>query len=121
MLEIGEIERTSLRQALSEVYFTKEERELLNTEQDHLWVPIIGHGQVQGLMALGPKFGGDIFSGEDLDILRVVARQIGPVVENIHLLNRLTRVCQRAGNPGRESVHLSCMMRKKEWRQFFPA
>ncbi len=89
LLEIGEIERTSLRQALSEVYFTKEETELLNTEQDHLWVPVIGHGQVQGLMALGPKFGGDIFSGEDLDILRVVARQIGPVIENIHLLNRL--------------------------------
>jgi two-component system phosphate regulon sensor histidine kinase PhoR len=89
LLEIGEIERTSLRQALSEVFFTREERELLNTEQDHLWVPIIGHGQVQGLMALGPKFGGDIFSGEDLDILRVVARQIGPVIENIHLLNRL--------------------------------
>jgi PAS domain S-box-containing protein len=89
LLEIGEIERTSLRQALSEVYFTKEERELLNTGQDHLWVPILGHGQVQGLMALGPKFGGDIFSGEDLDILRVVARQIGPVIENIHLLNRL--------------------------------
>jgi len=89
LLEIGEIERTSLRQALSEVYFTKEERELLNTEQDHLWVPIIGHGQVQGLLALGPKFGGDIFSGEDLDIMRVVARQIGPVIGNIHLLNRL--------------------------------
>lgn len=89
LLEIGEIERTSLRQALSEVFFTREERELLNTEQDHLWIPIIGHGQVQGLMALGPKFGGDIFSGEDLDILRVVARQIGPVIENIHLLNRL--------------------------------
>lgn len=89
LLEIGEIERVSLRHALAEVYFTREERELLNTEQDHLWVPILGHGQVQGLMALGPKFGGDIFSGEDLDILRVVARQIGPVIENIHLLNRL--------------------------------
>lgn len=89
LLQIGDIEKTSLRNALQEVYFTKEERELLNTEQDHLWVPIIGHGQIQGLIALGPKFGGDIFSGEDLDILRVVARQIGPVIENVHLLNRL--------------------------------
>lgn len=89
LLEIGDIEKVSLRDALRDVYFTKEESELLNTEQDHLWVPIIGHGQVQGLMALGPKFGGDIFSGEDMDILRVVARQIGPVIENIHLLNRL--------------------------------
>jgi two-component system phosphate regulon sensor histidine kinase PhoR len=89
LVEIGDIEKVSLRTALEDVYFSKEERELLNTEQDHLWVPILGHGQVQGLMALGPKFGGDIFSGEDLDILRVVARQIGPVIENVHLLNRL--------------------------------
>jgi two-component system NtrC family sensor kinase len=89
LLEIGDIEKVSLRNALKDVYFTKEESELLNTEQDHLWVPIIGRGQVQGLIALGPKFGGDIFSGEDLDILRVVARQIGPVIENVHLLNRL--------------------------------
>jgi two-component system phosphate regulon sensor histidine kinase PhoR len=89
LVEIGDIEKVSLRKALEDVYFSKEERELLNTEQDHLWVPILGHGQVQGLMALGPKFGGDIFSGEDLDILRVVARQIGPVIENVHLLNRL--------------------------------
>ena len=89
LLEIGDIEKVSLRDALRDVFFTKEEGELLNTEQDHLWVPIIGHGQIQGLMALGPKFGGDIFSGEDMDILRVVARQIGPVIENIHLLNRL--------------------------------
>ncbi len=89
LLRIGEVERSSLRQALSEVAFTPEEHQLLESEQVYLWIPVIGHGQVQGLMALGPKFGGDIFSGEDLDILRVVARQIGPVLENIHLLTRL--------------------------------
>jgi two-component system NtrC family sensor kinase len=89
LLRIGEVERTSLRKALSEVELSPEEHQLLNSEQTYLWIPIIGHGQLQGLMALGPKVGGDIFSGEDLDILRVVARQLGPVVENIHLLNRL--------------------------------
>ncbi|HEX7976633.1 MAG TPA: ATP-binding protein, partial [Anaerolineales bacterium] len=85
----GDVGRLSLRQALSEVYFTPEESQLLNTEQDHLWVPVIGHGLVQGFLALGPKFGGDIFSGEDLDILRLVSRQISPVLENINLLTRL--------------------------------
>jgi two-component system NtrC family sensor kinase len=89
LLRIGEVERTSLQQALSEVELSPEEHQLLSSEQTYLWIPIIGHGQLQGLMALGPKIGGDIFSGEDLDILRVVARQLGPVVENIHLLNRL--------------------------------
>jgi PAS domain S-box-containing protein len=91
LLRIGEVERASLQKALSEVELSPEEHQLLSSEQTYLWIPIIGHGQLQGLMALGPKVGGDIFSGEDLDILRVVARQLGPVVENIHLLNRLRR------------------------------
>jgi len=90
LLNLGdEVGRTSLRQALSEAAFTPEEHQLLHTEQDHLWVPIIGHSQVQGMLALGPKFGGDLFSGEDIDILRIVARQIGPIIENIHLLTQL--------------------------------
>jgi len=90
LLRLGdEVGRSSLREALSEVSFTPEETELLNTEQDHLWVPIIGHSQVQGMLALGPKYGGDIFSNEDIDILRIVARQIGPLIENIHLLTEL--------------------------------
>jgi two-component system NtrC family sensor kinase len=89
LLRIGEVERSSLQKALSEVELSPEEHQLLSSEQTYLWIPIIGHDQLQGLMALGPKVGGDIFSGEDLDILRVVARQLGPVIENIHLLNRL--------------------------------
>ena len=91
LLKMGAVERNTLREALSEVELTPEERQLLNTEQVHLWIPIIGHGQVLGLLALGPKFGGDIFSGEDMDILRVVARQIAPLIENIHLVTRLKR------------------------------
>ncbi len=62
---------------------------MLNSEQVHLWVPVIGHNQVLGLFALGPKYGGDVFSGEDMDILRVVALQIGSLIENLHLLARL--------------------------------
>lgn len=90
LLRLGdEVGRSSLREALSDVSFTPEEMELLNTEQDHLWIPIIGHSQVQGMIALGPKYGGDIFSNEDIDILRIVARQIGPLIENIHLLTEL--------------------------------
>jgi two-component system phosphate regulon sensor histidine kinase PhoR len=64
---------------------------LLTSEQVHLWVPIIGHGRIMGLLALGPKLGGDIFSGEDVDILRVVSRQMGPLIENIHLVTSLKR------------------------------
>ncbi|MFN3308930.1 MAG: ATP-binding protein, partial [Anaerolineales bacterium] len=52
-------------------------------------VPVISHQQVKGLIALGPKYGGDVFSAEDMDILRVVSRNLGPIIENIHLLNQL--------------------------------
>lgn len=89
LLKIGAVERASLREALSEVSLSPEELQLLASEQVNLWVPVLGQGQVQGLLALGQKFGGDVFSGEDLDILRIVAMQIGPVIGNIHLLSQL--------------------------------
>ena len=89
LLKIGKEERASLEKALSEVTLSTEEQQLLNSEQVHLWVPVIGHGQVKGFLALGPKYGGDIFSAEDVDILRIVARQVAPVIENIHLLTEL--------------------------------
>jgi PAS domain S-box-containing protein len=92
LLHMGEaVERTALKDALHDVKLSKEELALLNSEQVYLWVPVIGHGQVLGLLALGPKFGGDVFSGEDMDILRVVARQLSPLIENIHLVTRLRR------------------------------
>ncbi|HEX6305292.1 MAG TPA: ATP-binding protein [Anaerolineales bacterium] len=91
LLNIGAVERTTLRDSLSDVAITPEELQLLNSEQVHLWIPIVGHGEVLGLLALGPKYGGDIFSGEDMDILRVVARQMAPLIENIHLVTRLKR------------------------------
>jgi two-component system NtrC family sensor kinase len=87
----GAVERSSLRQTLTEIELSPEEYELLTSEQVHLWVPIIGHGRIMGLLALGPKLGGDIFSGEDVDILRVVSRQMGPLIENIHLVTSLKR------------------------------
>ncbi len=89
LFRIGEIEKASLRDALSDIALTTEEHQLLNTEQDHLWIPIVGHGEALGLLALGPKYGGDIFSSEDLDILRVVARQLSSIIENAHLLTQL--------------------------------
>ena len=89
LLRVGAVNRTYLREALSEVVISPEEQQLLDSEQVHLWVPVVGHGQVLGLLALGPKYGGDIFSAEDMDILRVVVRQVGTVIDNVHLLTRL--------------------------------
>lgn len=89
LLKVGAADRTTLARALAQVELSPEEQQLLNSEQVHLWIPIIGQGEVKGFLALGPKYGGDIFSAEDMDILRVVVQQIGAILENIHLLNQL--------------------------------
>lgn len=89
LLNLGVVEKNSLRKALTEVTLSPEELQLLESEQIHLWVPVIAHAKIQGLLALGPKLGGDIFSSEDIDIMRVVARQIAPILENLHLVTRL--------------------------------
>jgi len=89
LMKIGASERTALLNSLAQVSLTPEELQLLKTEQIHLWVPVVGHTQIQGLLALGPKLGGDIFSGEDMDILRVVVQQLSPIIENILLLTDL--------------------------------
>lgn len=89
LLKIGVVERHALMRQLEQITLSPEELQLLKTEQIHLWVPIIGHGQIQGLIALGPKLGGDVFSAEDMDILRMVVQQLGQMIENIHLVTRL--------------------------------
>jgi PAS domain S-box-containing protein len=89
LLSGGMIERLAVRKMLAEITLSKEENRLVTNEAISLFVPVIGHGQVLGLLALGQKLGGDIFSGDDKDILRIVARQLGPLIENIHLLTQL--------------------------------
>lgn len=89
LLRVGGEERETIAKALAQAKFSPEEFQLLGSIQGHLWVPIISHQTVKGLLALGPKYGGDVFSAEDMDILRGVSRNLGPVIENIHLLNQL--------------------------------
>lgn len=88
--DAGEVvEREAMRRSMVKLEVKPDDIRWLETEQVQLWVPVVNHNEVAGLLALGPKFGGDIFSAEDLDILRVIARQLGPIIENIHLVERL--------------------------------
>jgi PAS domain S-box-containing protein len=54
-----------------------------------LWIPITGREELQGVILLGNKRQGDVFSEEDIDLLRLLARQMGTVTENINLLREL--------------------------------
>ena len=57
LLKIGVVERVTLLHALSQISLTPQELQLLKTEQIHLWVPVIGHGQIQGLAGAGAQSG----------------------------------------------------------------
>ena len=54
------------------------------------WItPILGSEAILGLLVLGPKSGREVYSGEDFDILTLVARHAGIALQNIQLLNEL--------------------------------
>jgi PAS domain S-box-containing protein len=87
----GAVDSTSLRETIGKKALSPEDQYFLDFDNIRLWVPIFGREKITGVLALGPKIGGDIFSVDDLYILGVVSRQIGPLIENIHLLTRLRK------------------------------
>ena len=89
--ESGAVKNESLQGPLLRDTLSLDEVMFIRSERIQLWVPIAGHNDVLGLLALGPKYGGDLFSEEDMDILLLFGRQIGTVIENIHLFTRLRR------------------------------
>jgi PAS domain S-box-containing protein len=83
------IAETVLRADLSTAALSDGEKLLLDHSNGRLYLGIISHDELFGILGLGAKIGGDIFNYEDLDILRIVAQQMGPLIQNIHLLTRL--------------------------------
>ncbi len=61
----------------------------LKVEQVQVWVPVMGHDGPVGLLALGEKRHAELYSPVDLDLLHLLARQVGPIVENLRLLAEL--------------------------------
>ncbi len=85
------IESGKLKSSLPPDELSDADLELLNCSAIRLWVPFFGREKIGGLLALGPKIGGDVFTVDDFYILGVVSRQVGPIIENIHLLTQLRR------------------------------
>jgi signal transduction histidine kinase len=67
------------------------EKQLLSALEPRLWLPISGRNQSTGLLILGTKLGGDLFDESDLEILQVVAKQIGVAFQNYQLVIELER------------------------------
>ena len=77
-----------LREAIGSS-LSKTERELLDYPAVRLWVPIQGRGESLGLLILGPKFGGDVFDQNDMEILDMVSRHASVTFQNVQLINEL--------------------------------
>ncbi|MFH1386874.1 MAG: ATP-binding protein [bacterium] len=50
-----------------------------------LWVPIIAKGELTGIIALGSKLSGDVFTSEDLALLNTLSNQTAVALENARL------------------------------------
>ncbi|MCA9971029.1 MAG: hypothetical protein KC425_12475 [Anaerolineales bacterium] len=79
----------TIRQALSAAALSAEERQILNYQALRLWIPIVGLKNSLGILILGPKYGGDVFDTNDMEILRVVARQASVIFQNVQLIGEL--------------------------------
>ena len=58
-------------------------------EMSHLgisvWIPIISKGELIGIIALGGKLSGDVFSSEDIGLLSTLANQVAVALDNARL------------------------------------
>ncbi len=68
---------------------TPEETKILGYHSVRLWVPIRGLQNSMGVLLLGPKYGGDVFDANDMEILQVVSRQASIAFQNVQLINEL--------------------------------
>ncbi|MFH1826603.1 MAG: histidine kinase N-terminal 7TM domain-containing protein [bacterium] len=54
-----------------------------------VWVPIVSKGELIGIIALGHKLSGDIFSSEDIRLLGTLANQTAVALDNARLYNEV--------------------------------
>jgi signal transduction histidine kinase len=68
---------------------TPEEKSVLGLQSIRLWVAIRGLQHSMGILILGPKYGGDVFEANDMEILGVVSRQASMAFQNVQLIDEL--------------------------------
>jgi signal transduction histidine kinase len=78
-----------IRREAADWELTDEETQLIESGLVRLWVPIQGLENSLGLLILGPKYGGDLFNAEDMEILEVVSRQASVIFQNAQLIGEL--------------------------------
>ncbi len=65
------------------------EGQFANFIMDKLTIPITDKDTLVGIFLLGPKIGGETYSSDDLNIMKIVARQVGVSIQNVRLLDEV--------------------------------
>lgn len=80
--EIGEVRKKSLEEV-------KDEMDRLGIS---VWVPIVSKEDMIGIIALGNKLSGDIFTSEDLVLLSTLANQVAVALDNARLYDEVVNM-----------------------------
>jgi signal transduction histidine kinase len=70
----------------------------LDRFETKLCAPILSKGKLIGLLFLGEKGPGDMFSQEDLNAIRTLCNQVGIAIENIRLLDEVSKIREELHN-----------------------
>ncbi|MBN2550141.1 MAG: PAS domain S-box protein [Anaerolineales bacterium] len=90
LLSTGEfISKDSLPAYLAKRDSSRQGQRVFQFAQVELWVPVIGHSAVQGVLLVGPRIEGDFYSQEDIQLFHLISHQVGRKAENLALLARL--------------------------------
>jgi len=101
----------------SESSLSSLEIRLLGSNQVRLWVPVMGLSGSLGILLLGSKFAGGVFSQGDMDILGVVARQASVAFQNIQLIIKLEEKAQEGEQYKKEIIRTREEERKRISRE----
>lgn len=100
-----------------EVPLSTLETRLLGSNQVRLWVPVVGLSGSLGILLLGSKFAGGVFSQGDMEILGVVARQSSVAFQNIQLIIKLEEKAQEGEQYQKEIIRAREEERKRISRE----
>ncbi len=106
-----------LREAVRSAELDVSERAVLALDDAKLWVPLIGGGVMHGLLLIGPKQGGDLYTREDVEILTTLAGQAGVAVHNARLAERVAAGREELGRAHRRALEAVELERRRLARE----
>jgi len=85
----GPVDTPHLHRALSHRDLVAGEMALLTRTDIQVWLPLVFHGELEGVLLLGAKMADDFYSGEDYRILETLAWQAAVTARNVRLVKEL--------------------------------